>query len=84
MKRYRGQSLGTSASCPPPDASVGPSCLGVRASRPALLGDLRNSGRWRGWEEDEWQSAIRRLSTLKRNSMPAPVDICFRRCAHPM
>lgn len=23
-------------------------------------------------------------STLKRNSMPAPVDICFHRCAHPM
>ncbi|TNN76003.1 hypothetical protein EYF80_013766 [Liparis tanakae] len=35
-------------------------------------------------EEEWWWRAIRRRFTLKRNSMPAPVDICFHRCAHPM
>lgn len=51
-------------------------------ARPAE--NLRNSVQLRGMEMDEWQKAISRCSTLKRNSMPAPVDICFHRCAHPM
>lgn len=62
-----------------------PCALPVWVSGPGLpAGDLRNSVQRWGREEEEWRKAMCRRSTLKRNSMPAPVDICFHRCAHPM
>lgn len=58
--------------------------LPVWESGPGLpAGDWNSEGR-RGAEEDERWISTRRRSTLKRNSMQAPVDICFHRCAHPV
>lgn len=54
-----------------------------------LLGTLvalcrREGGKRKSGTQQHTRTHRHISSTLKRNSMPAPVDICFHRCAHPM
>lgn len=70
--------------------------IGTKVSIPHLTSSLYKSGevchtrhledhqQIRDKEVKEEKKPIPRFSNLKRNSMPAPVDICFHRCAHPM
>lgn len=78
QEHSRRVNIRAAPSCSPPDFLSG------YKRQVCHAGDLESHLHNRGKELEEEKNSIPPFSNLKRNSMPAPVDICFHRCAHPM